>query len=67
MQQTAHVIVDAYKVLVLVRSRRHGCSLKLRESGKDGSYLQSESYHLENDEVGREQFKKLLNGETINL
>ena len=46
-QDTAYLIVNGKKILVLRRTGRISVSLKIRTSGKDGMFLQDESKFLE--------------------
>ena len=47
MQDLAHVIVNGETVLVLRRSSKYGCDLKMRNSGKIGKFLDEESFYLD--------------------
>jgi len=46
MQQTGYVMVNDEKILVLIRVSRLYNYLKLRESGKDGVFMEDESNWL---------------------
>ena len=65
MQDTAHLLVNGQKILVLRRSNfRVHVSLKIRRSGKDGMFLEDESGYLENEP---DALKELLEGKVIKL
>ena len=65
MQDTAHLLVNGQKILVLRRSNfRVHVSLKIRRSGKDGMFLEGESGYLENEP---DALKELLEGKVIKL
>jgi len=57
MQTTAHVIVNGEKIKVLCRSTRYGVRLKIRTSGRDGTYLQAESEWLAEQESVLDELK----------
>lgn len=67
-QQLGHVIVDTKKIKILYRvchKKDSGyVSIKLRKSGKDGDYLDSESIFLSDSP---EHLERLEAGETLKL
>ena len=64
MQTIGYVILDNQKVLVLVRARKYGRSLKLRKTGKDGIHFSDEQVGLQADP---ELKAALLNNQVVNL
>jgi hypothetical protein len=66
MQDTAHLIVNSQKILVLRRANFAACdvSLKIRKSGKDGMFLQDESIYLEGEP---DVLKELQDGKVIRI
>ena len=65
MQDIAHLVVKGQKILVLRRSNfSYHVALKIRNSGKDGIFLQDESNYLETEP---EALKELLDGKVIKL
>jgi hypothetical protein len=64
MQGIGYILVLGEKVKVLWRAHKTGIFLKLRKTGKDGQYFSPESEYLSD---APETFKKLKNGQVINL
>ena len=62
MQFLGHVIVNKQKTKVLVRTKKTYVSLKLRESGVDGTFLSDESIYLTQEP---EQERLLKSGKVI--
>ena len=62
MQFSGHVIANNQKVKVLVRTKKTYVSLKLRERGVDGHFLEDESIYL-SQEI--EQLELLKSGKVI--
>lgn len=66
MQTTGYVQINGQKVLVLVRQGKHFRSLKIRKSGKEGSFFTDESDFLslpENQNLAND----LINGRVIKV
>jgi hypothetical protein len=66
MQTTGHIIINREKIKVLVRlcSKREALLLKIRETGKDGTFFQDESDFLSDNPAVLDELK---NGRTISL
>lgn len=68
MQDTAHVIVRGETIKVLRRSAKYGIKLRLRKSGKLGTFLSDESVYLGLDEeLAKIRLNELLEGKVIYL
>ena len=63
-QTCGYLTINNQKVLILVRSKKYGCALKLRLTGKDGNFFEDESYFLSKN---KEIFDRLLSGKVINI
>lgn len=64
MQTHGYLIIDNQKILILVRHKKYGCSLKKRLTGKDGNFFEDESCYLSQN---KEMLDGLLLGKVINI
>ncbi len=63
MQTTGHLKINQKIILILIREKKTSRALKLRKSGKPGSYFEDESFFLRDEPV---LLKQLLDGKVIN-
>jgi hypothetical protein len=64
MRSLGYLIVEGDKRLVLYEDKNNSRLLKLRKSGKDGTYLPDESKHVT---LFIEKYLELLSGKTIEV
>lgn len=64
MQTTGYVIIGGETILLLIREKRNGRLLKLRQTGKDGNRFNDEEIFLSSSP---EALAKLKNNKTVEL